>query len=98
SQLVEQVAAQVGEDLTAGLRGAVRQGQQIGGIEGRPLIRQPGTVRAVLGREGGVGIGEVVDLREGGVDVGLLGARGGRVVGSTAEKEGVDGGVGLAQA
>ena len=94
-QLVEQVAAQVGQGVAAALRRAVGVRQDVDVVEGRAFVGQARAVHAVLGGERDAGVGEVVQLGERGVDVGLLGAGRGRVVRGAAEHQGRDRRLGL---
>ncbi len=78
-QLVEQVAAQVGQRVAPALGCAVAHRHEVGVVEGRPFGNEARAVRAVLGRKRHRRVGEVVQLGERGVQVGQLGPRRGRV-------------------
>src|SRR5262245_14905564 len=95
-QILEEILAQMGNDIMSGFRSAGALRQHIDGIEWGSLLRLPWLVGAVLRGKRGYALAEVVDLRQRGVEVRLLLRRSGWVVGSAAEQEGVDAGVILA--
>ncbi len=95
-QLVEEVAAQVGHGVALAFRCAVVEGEQVDGVERGAVVGQARAVGPVLRREGDRRVGKVVQLHQGGEQVGLLGARGGRVVRRPTEQERRDRGVAVA--
>src|SRR5438128_2852459 len=84
---MKQITSQVSHDVAERLRTAMYQLQQIAALERAPLVDEPRPVGSILRGERDARVGEVVEFRQGRVDIGLLCFRRSRIRRRTAEQE-----------